>query len=171
MSGIKKNPKNKRKNMPHASLIKRVNSRIRQEYLDMDYLDKLDDTVKNCEYPDGTPCTELEYMSSFMSEWNNASIASGSVKDKTGEKAKENKFHRTPEEAKTCTDRNNARNRCMLSNAKAQNMVHKEDYAIIVNWLEEKEPISNNYVEEAMVRTLDEVEKLRKAAKKTKNSK
>jgi len=111
MAGKKKNPNNKRKNVKHASLKKRYNSRIRQEYLDMDYIDQLDDTKKNCELPDGTMVTEMEYMSLFMKEWNNASIAEDSVKDKTDEAAKENKFHRTSKEAKTCTDRNNERNR------------------------------------------------------------
>jgi len=167
MAGKKKNPNNRRKDVKHASIEKRYNSRIRQEYIDMDYLDQLDDTIKNCTMPDGTPCTELEYISSFMREWNNAGIVNGSVKDKTNTKAKKNKFHRTSTEAKACTDRNNHRNRDMYGIAKAQNMVHRQDYETLQDWLEEKQEISHNYTEDALIDILDETYKFGNPTKDT----
>jgi len=153
MAGKKKNPNNRRQNVPHASLQKRYNTRIRQEYIDQDYVEKLDDTVKNCTFPDGTPCTEMEYLSQFMKEWNNAGV-------KKQSEAKDNKFHRTAAEAKECTDRNNARNRDQLSIEKAKNMIHKQDYEVIQDWLEEKKEISTNYTEDALIAILDETKNL-----------
>lgn len=95
--------KTRREQIEHASLKPSYNSRIRQEYIDQDYTDKLDDTVKNCKLPNGEMVTELEYLSLFMEEWNNGSV--GAQAD-----AEQNNFHRTAEEVKECTDRNNHRN-------------------------------------------------------------
>lgn len=154
MAGKKKNPNNKRKNVKHASLTKRFNSRIRQEYIDMDYIDDLDDTVKKNKLPNGKMVTDKEWMSIFMSEWNNASVTG--IKDKTGKTAKKNNLHRTPKEAKECTDRNNSRNRDIYSIAKAQNMVHKQDYETLQDWIEEKKEVNQNYTEDAIIDFLDE---------------
>lgn len=146
MAEDEKKQKSRRSKVKHAALKKRYNSRIRQEYIDMDYLDQLSEE-------------ELQWMNDFMKEWNNAGVSG--IKDKTNKTAEEsNRFHKTAKEAKECTDRNNSRNRDMYSIAKAQNMIHKEDYEIIAGWLEEKEPVSNNYTEDAMVELLDESEKL-----------
>ena len=41
----------RRDQVKHAALNPKYNSRIRQEYIDQDYLDDLDDTVKNCKLP------------------------------------------------------------------------------------------------------------------------
>lgn len=95
--------KPRRDQVPHASLNPKYNHRIRQEYIDQDYIDQLDDTVKNCKLPNGEMVTELEYLSSFMEEWNNASVGKQS-------EAENNRFHRTAQEVKDCTDRNNHRN-------------------------------------------------------------
>ena len=159
MAGKKKNPNNKRQNVKHASLKKRFNSRIRQEYIDMDYIDELDDTIKRNKLPDGTMVTDLEWAAIFMSEWNNASVSG--IKDKTNKTAKKkNKLHRTASEAKECTDRNNARNRDIYSIAKAQNMVHKQDYETLQDWIEEKQEVNYNHAEETMLDYLEQVENL-----------
>lgn len=165
MAGKKKNPNNIRQKVPHASIKKKYNSRIRQEYIDADYIDQLDDTKKNCKMPDGTPCTEKEWYSNFMKEWNNAGIVKGSVKDKSNRKAKKNKFHRTAKEAKECTDRNNARNRDIYSIAKAQNMIHKNDYETLQNWIDETQSCTNNNTEDSLIELLDKTKKLRKTTK------
>lgn len=125
----KKKPRRSRSKYP--ALEKRMNTRIRQEYIDMDYIDDLDDTVKDQQLPDGTWVTTREWYNYFMREHNNAAIAKDSIKDKTGEAAKKNKFHRTPEEAKECTDRNNARNNDMYGQAKAQNLMNDMEAGLI----------------------------------------
>ena len=98
----KKSKKKKpiRSKIKNASLNPNYNSKIRQEYLDYDYLNKLSED-------------ELKWLADFTKEWNNASV--GSQKD-----AKNNRFHNTPEMVKDCTDRNNRRNRCAYGNTKAQ---------------------------------------------------
>ena len=156
----------RRSKVKYPALKKQYNSRIRQEYLDMDYIDKLDDTVKNCKLPDGTMVTEKEWLNHFTKEHNNASVAG--IKDKTNKTArKKNKLHRTAALAKECTDRNNARNRDTYGIAKAQNMIHREDYEVIQDWLEEKEPFSNNYTEDAVIELLDYSKELGETADDT----
>lgn len=58
---------------------------------------------------------ELKWLNKFEGEYTNASV---SQKDKQRLK---NQLHNTLELAKDCTDRNNARNRCLLNIAKATN--------------------------------------------------
>ena len=152
---LEKKRKPKRSKVKNPSLKKGYNSKIRQEYIDMDYIDKLDDTVRNCELPDGTPCTELEYMSLFMKEWNNASVVG--VKDKTDKTAKENKFHRTAKEAKECTDRNNARNRCTYGILKARNLMMPKTHEELQGLIESEAKRTDNYVEDALIDFLDDV--------------
>ncbi len=82
-----KQKKPKRRRPANASLIPKLNPRIRQEYLDLDYLDQLS--------PE-----ETAWMAKFMDEWNGASFK----KDGTD-------IDQTPEGYKAATDRNNARNR------------------------------------------------------------
>ena len=115
----------------------------------MDYIDKLDDTKKNCKLPDGTMVTELEYMAIFMKEWNSGGV--GKQKE-----AKKNKLHRTAKEVKDCTDRTNRRNRDQYGMAKAQNMVFKNDYEFLKEFIEKEKVVSSNYVEDALIDVLDE---------------
>lgn len=152
--------KPKRSSAKHPSLVKRFNSRIRQEYIDMDYIDELDDTKANCQLPDGTMVTEKEWMAQFMKEWNNASVPSQ-------KRAKDAKVLRTKEEIKESTDQNNRRNNDVYGVAKAQNMIHKEDYEVLASWIEEKEPISNNYTEAAVIELLDQAQELSKTTQDT----
>lgn len=147
-----KSKKNRRSLDKNASLKKAYNTRIRQEYIDLDYLDKLDDTKKNCKLPDGTKVTELEYMAIFMKEWNSGGV--GKQKE-----AKKNRIHRTAKEVKSCTDRTNQRNRDQYGQAKAQNLVHKIEDDKIRDYIERNEVISTNYVENALVEYLDSSKK------------
>lgn len=143
---------NRRSSVKNASLMKSYNTRIRQEYIDLDYLDKLDDTKKNCKLPDGTKVTELEYMAIFMKEWNSGGVSKQSD-------AKKNKLHRTAKDVKNCTDRTNARNRDQYSRAKAQNLVHKIEDDKLKDFIERNEVISTNHVENALVDYLDSFKK------------
>lgn len=147
---------------PHSSLNKRFNTRIRQEYIDMDYLHKLDDTKKIVKLPNGEMVTEKEYLSLFMNEWNNASVAKQS-------KSKKNKFHRTAKQAKTCTDRNNDRNRDQYGRAKAQNLMAEMDEETFRNIMEKEVKFTSNITEDALIDVLDEMEKLRNTSENTDN--
>lgn len=146
-----KTKKTRRSQVKNASLKKQYNSRIRQEYLDLDYLDQLDDTVKNCQLPDGTMVTQLQYMSLFMKEWNNAGVGKQS-------EAHKNKFHRTKEDVKSCTDRNNARNRDEYGIAKARNLVYRMENNQLSELIEEKRKPGKNYTEDAMIELLDKTQ-------------
>lgn len=141
--------KTKRSSVKHASLIPRYNSRIRQEYLDLDYVDKLDNKAENCKLPDGRMVTELEYMSLFMKEWNNAGVGAQS-------KAEDNAFHRTAKDVKECTDRNNHRNNDEFGVARARNLLYRLNPKALENYIEETEnQVHYNYVEDAMIELLD----------------
>lgn len=151
-----KKRKSRRNKVKHASLKTRYNSRIRQEAIDMDYLDKLDDTVKNCKLPNGEMATEMEYLSRFMEEWNNASVTKQS-------EAENNTFHRTAELTKDCTDRNNARQRDILSQAKAQNRVINGDYYTLLDLIDEMETAHTVDTENILIDILDEINELKKS--------
>ncbi len=82
-----KKPKRKRSQSKYPALVRGLNSRVRQEYLDQDYLHKLN--------PD-----ELAWLNKFMAEENTASFKNDG-----------NDFNKTKEERKKIYDRNNSRNR------------------------------------------------------------
>jgi hypothetical protein len=138
----------KGKRSKHASLTKKNNSRIRQEYIDLDYVNELDDTVSNCELPNGDMVTEKEYMSLFMKEWNNAGV--GKQED-----AKDNVFHRTAKEVKDCTDRNNSRNRCTYSQFKAMGRVIHGENAVLHELNENSKMQASNSTEDALIDIID----------------
>lgn len=58
---------------------------------------------------------ELEWLNKFEGEYTNASVSQSDP-----ERLKD-QLHNTKELAKDCTDRNNARNRCLLNKKKATN--------------------------------------------------
>lgn len=95
----KKTPRSKVK---HPGLKKRYNSKLKQEYLDQDYISKLSEDEK-------------QFLSDFNEEYYGANLDFKNLEN--------NRFHKTKEEKKTCTDRNNARNRCIYGIAKATNRV------------------------------------------------
>lgn len=92
----------KRSKTKYPGLVKGVNAKTRHEYMDFDYLHELSPEEK-------------QWLSNVMEEWMSGNF------NHEGEI-----FHKTKEERKTCYDRNNARNRCMLSKAKATGMVQYE---------------------------------------------
>jgi len=149
---MKKPKSNRHNNTKDASLKKGYNTRIRQEYIDLDYADKLDDTKKTCKLPNGKMVTELEYMSLFMKEWNNGNV--GKQKD-----AKKNAFQRTAKDVKDCTDRTNARNRDQYGIAKARNLVHKVEATYLKEVVDSNRDINPDQVEDAMIEFLDQAKK------------
>lgn len=143
-----KKQKPRRSRVPNASLKKGYNSKIRQEFIDQDYLHKLSEK-------------ELKFLDDFMSEWNNASVGKQS-------EAENNRFHKTAKEVKECTDRNNNRNNDVYGIAKARNLVSKQDYSALKDFIENKEPVNNNFVEDALIDFLDNAEDLKKSTDDTK---
>lgn len=91
-----KKVKSPRDSVKNAALVKKFNSRVRQEYIDQDYLDQLN--------PE-----ELAWLNKFMSEYNNASFNNDSTD-----------LDQSPEGRKEAYDRNNARNRCMFGLTKGK---------------------------------------------------
>lgn len=92
-----KTSKAARKNKKHAALDPKYNLKIRQEEIaDYDYLDQLNEE-------------ELDFLNQFNAEYINADFRN------SGD---------TPLlDTKICSDRNNARNRCVLSLSKAKGLV------------------------------------------------
>ena len=141
--------KPKRNKIKHASLIPKYNSKIRQEYIDMDYIDKLDDTVKNCKLPNGRKVTEKEYMSIFMKEWNNAGVGKQ-------DEARKNSFERSKKRVKESTDRNNMRNNDTWGKMRAQGRGYLHTDKQLENQLDlNREAQGINSVEDAMIEALD----------------
>ena len=77
----------------------RTQKKIRKELFDQDYLDKLSKK-------------DLAFMDKFNREFNQADFQSPGKP-----------HHTTKAGRKICTDRNNARNRCMYSRAKARDQL------------------------------------------------
>lgn len=149
----KSKSKKQSKDIQNRYFKNQYNSKIRQEYTDLDYIDKLDNTKKNVRLPDGTMVTEFEYMNIFMKEWNNADVSKQS-------EAKKNKLHRTAKEVKDCTDRNNARNRDVYGQARASNTLHKTEHHTLTKYMEKNRNVNEvNYVEDAMIDVLDKAKK------------
>ena len=104
MARKKTKKRSRRDNVKNPALDPVYNTKIRREFIDIDYVDQLSEEEK-------------QWLNKFMEEYNNASLDYKNL---------ENNLHNTPELKKDCTDRNNARNRCIYSIKKATNMV-KDD--------------------------------------------
>ncbi len=100
-----KKKKTRRSQVKHPGLEKRWNSKIKQEYIDYDEK-YLEDLNKNPE--------AKEWMNKFSEEYIGAKLNH------------EDPIHDTPKLRKDCFDRNNQRNRCLLSNVKAGNKTEEE---------------------------------------------
>lgn len=122
----------KRKNKKtYPGLSKRRNSATSHEYIDQDYLHKLSPK-------------ELEWLSNFQEEYLRGNFKHGGKR-----------IHKGKTKELECYTRNNARNRCELSRAKAGNMMSDSDAN---NALETKRDPSN--VEDTLITLLDLKKKL-----------
>lgn len=81
----------------------RTQKKIRKELFDQDYIEKL------------SPA-DLKFLDKFNREFNQADFQSPGKP-----------LHRTKADRKICTDRNNARNRCTYSRAKAREQLDNLD--------------------------------------------
>lgn len=89
--GKKKKKKTKRDQSKHPNLVKRLNRRVVQEYIDYDYIDDLDEEAKS-------------WLNDFTGEYYNASVGA------QGDEGKNNRFHKSRELVKERQDANNKRN-------------------------------------------------------------
>lgn len=97
MNSAKKQPKkrSRRSKTPYPALKPELNLRSRFEQIDYDYVDKLSDKEK-------------EWLNTFTEEYTNANFNHG-----------KKILHKTKALKKSCYDRNNSRNRDVLTRAKA----------------------------------------------------
>lgn len=110
---------NKRSKSKFPGLDPSVNGKKRQEVMDQDYIDKLSEKEK-------------QWLSDFNEHWLSGSTKKGSKK-----------FGKTVKERKAAYNRNNARNRCQLSIAKATGFaVSTEDVKEQVETISGKNPDS-----------------------------
>lgn len=103
--------KTKRSQVKYSGLDPSVNLKIRYELIaDYDYLDKLSDKEK-------------AWLNKFTKEYVNAELDTSN---------KRKNLHKTDKLRKDCYDRNNARNRCVLSRARASGaLIHELSSAIV----------------------------------------
>lgn len=93
----------KRSQTKYPGLVPRVNSRVRQEHIDYDYIGQLSDSDK-------------EFLNKFTEEFYSASL----ILDEDGRIIPELNLHQTEEHKKSIYDANNARNRCQYGQIKAK---------------------------------------------------
>lgn len=84
----------------------RTQKKIRKDVFDQDYVEKLN-------------YKELQFLDKFNKEFNNADFESPG-----------RPLHKTKKDRKICTDRNNARNRCQYSRAKARGALDNTEEAM-----------------------------------------
>lgn len=124
--------KTRRSKQKYPALNRKFNSRVRQEYLDYDYLDQLSEE-------------ELEFLNKFTEEELNASF-----------KNNDTDFNQSKEEKRAIYGRNNARNRCLYGRQRnrvgATKMLNYEDS---VGLIENEQDINSNYVEDALIDFID----------------
>lgn len=110
----KKKKPSRRDNTKYPMFDPSLSPKVRREYMDVDYIDKLSEEP-TIEMPDGSIISEKEWLHKFLSERDGASLDFKNL---------ENNLHNTKELKKDCTDRNNARNRCLYGVSKANRLVH-----------------------------------------------
>lgn len=139
----KKGQKNRRNNTKFPALKPHLNLRTRYELIDYDYINKLSDEEK-------------EWLNKFTEEY---------VNDNLDREKLRNNLHKTKKLKKDCDDRNNARNRDILTRVKAYGHVDNIDE------LKESDIINENFEDELIKKI--ELERLNnlKKAKNCKNSK
>lgn len=139
MNDIDKKPKNKkstakkaRDNVKHSALKPGYNLKSRSDLLDFDYLDKLNKK-------------ELDWLNKFVKESVNASFE----KNVKGEFDDKKNLHKGAKMRKKCTDSNNARNRCILTRAKASGTLTALDTIIHEEQTKEdlKDELENGIIE------------------------
>ncbi len=132
VSDTVKTKKTRRSKHKYPGLVKQYTNKIRREYLDQDYIEKLS--------PD-----EKQWLSNFNEEWLGANF------DHEGEL-----LHKTKEERREIYGRNNSRNRDLIGQMNAQNKLLATDK--IKEMLEKEElnqQVNPANIEDALVDLID----------------
>lgn len=127
-------PKKKKKlrsQVKNPNLDTSYHSRTKREYIDMDYVKGLSDKDKT-------------WLNDFIGEYYSADLDYDDL---------EKNFHSTEELKKDCTDRNNARNRCVYTIAKARNKVLDVSVESDESFERIRSPID---VEDSLIEVLDQ---------------
>lgn len=144
MSKESKTKLKRRSQVKNPALIKRYNHRLRQEYLDYDYLDKLSEE-------------ELTWLNKFSEEYNNDNYETvdGQL-DENGNKILDptKNIHQTQEHKKALDDANNARNRCQYGQLK--NKTDKFKNTKLLNWDFDTLVIENHLSREINPRAIED---------------
>lgn len=135
---MKKTPKKKKKkvarsNKENPALDPKYTPKVRREFLDMDYIDKLNPKEK-------------EWLNKFTEEYLNASF-----------KNKPSDLHKSKKSKRTIYNQNNARNRDMFSIAKANNLLNYSEPKID-DYEENNEVVSEN-IEDLLIDYIDSKKK------------
>lgn len=129
-----KKRKTKRSQLEFPGLVKGATSRIRQEYLDQDYIDRLSPQDK-------------DWLNRFNEEWLGANF-----------KHPGDTIHKTDAARKEIYNRNNARNRDLLGQLKAQNKLMNSE---VVKEMLEKEELTQNVtpddIENVLIEFIDKM--------------
>lgn len=141
----KHNRRNQRHKVKNAGLIPQQTTKIRQEYLDYDYIDQLSEEEK-------------AWLNKFTEEYLNAAL----VLDDDNEIIPEENIHKDPKYKKLIYDANNSRNRDKYGQLKTQHKQYNKliQYENAVNTIEEKQDIStsieDNYIDFLDKKTVDQ---------------
>ncbi len=135
---IKKQKKSRRSQTKYPGLEKTVNRRVIREYMDQDYIDKLS--------PD-----EKQWLSNFNDEW-----LTGNFKHKDGKV-----LHKSWKHEKEIYDRNNARNRDLVSILKQSGAVNNSPN--LAKLVDEGQKIEQNTTEDTLIKILDFKNKVKRS--------
>lgn len=124
-----KEKKTKRSRVDNPALKPNYNSKIRQEYLDYDYLDKLNKK-------------ELDWLNRFTEEYLGANFNHSGTK-----------LHRSKEKRRELYNNNNSRNRCITSQSRAKGMLNMMGEESLTKY--EKYQESLYFCEDDMVNYID----------------
>jgi len=120
---------NKRKNEKYPALKPHLNLKTRYDLLDQDYTKDLKDKkVPHCSNPKGeckicnNPKTRMINPKAWLNKFNEEF-----VNDNLDRKDLDKNLHNTDVLKKDCGDRNNSRNRCIVTRAKASGMLSEFD--------------------------------------------
>ena len=130
--GKKAKRKKKRETKKYPALEKNLYSKIKQEYFDIDYVDQLNEKEK-------------AWLNTFMDEHLNARM-----------NHKGQKLHESKEKQRDIFHRNNARNRDLLSLAKATGTLDPEE---VISYAENNENKGINETEDAIIEYIDNLKK------------
>lgn len=133
----KRKTRKKRDVTPFPGLDKKLFSKVKQEYHDIDYSHTLSDKDK-------------KWLSQFMEEHLGAQLKEETLKNKYNRKP----FHKSKKHKKDCFDRNNARQRDIYGLNKATGTLDDYDSTGVNNYIDSLSE-DNHSIEERLIEKID----------------